>query len=54
MTEPRVRTPATGEDATRRAALIALFLAIAAIAAGYAAAFNPAGTPIWAAWLLAL
>jgi len=54
MTEPRVWTPATGEDATRRAALIALFLAIAAIAAGYAAAFSPAGTPVWAAWLLAL
>jgi hypothetical protein len=54
MTEPHVRTPATGEDATRRAALIALFLAIAAIASGYAAAFSPAGTPVWAAWLLAL
>jgi hypothetical protein len=54
MTEPHVRTPATGADATRRAALIALFLAIAAIAAGYAAAFSPAGTPVWAAWLLAL
>lgn len=54
MTEPPMRTPATGEDATRRSALIALFLAIAAIASGYAAAFSPAGTPVWAAWLLAL
>jgi hypothetical protein len=54
MTELHVRTPATGEDATRRAALIALFLGIAAIGAGYAAAFSPAGTPVWAAWLLAL
>jgi hypothetical protein len=54
MTEQYVRTLATGEDATRRAALVALFLAIGAIAAGYAAAFSPAGTPVWAAWLLAL
>jgi hypothetical protein len=54
MSGPQVRTPATGEDATRRAALIALFLAIAAIAIGYAAAFSPTGTPVWAAWLLAL
>jgi len=54
MTEPHERTPATGEDATRRAALIALFLGIAAIAAGYAAAFRPGGTQVWAAWLLAL
>jgi hypothetical protein len=54
MTEPHMRPPATGEDATRRAALVALFLAIAAIAAGYAAAFSPSGTPVWAAWLLAL
>ena len=54
MTEPHVRTPARGEDATRRAALTALFLGIAAIGAGYAAAFSPTGTPVWAAWLLAL
>src|SRR6202521_1443377 len=54
MTEPLARTAAIGEDTTRRAALIALFIGIAAIAAGYAAAFRPAGTPVWAAWLLAL
>jgi drug/metabolite transporter (DMT)-like permease len=42
------------EDATRRAALFALFIGIAAIAAGYAAAFTSSGTPVWAAWLLAL
>jgi hypothetical protein len=54
VTEPLVRTTATGEDATRRAALVALFLGISAIAAGYLAAFRAQGTPIWAAWLLAL
>ena len=54
MTEPLVRTTATGEDATRRAALVALFFGILAIAAGYLAAFSTTGTPIWAAWLLAL
>jgi hypothetical protein len=52
--EPLLRTPAAGEDTTRRAALVALFLGIAAIAAGYAAAFSTRGTPVWAAWLLAL
>jgi hypothetical protein len=54
MTEPIVRTPATGEDTTRRAALIALFFGISAIAAGYLAAFSATGTPVWAAWFLAL
>lgn len=39
---------------TRRAALIALFSAILAIAAGYASAFSKGGTPTWGAWLLAL
>ncbi|PYO47825.1 MAG: hypothetical protein DMD72_09140 [Gemmatimonadetes bacterium] len=38
---------------TRRIALIALFIAIVAIAAGYAAAFSRNGTPTWAPWLLA-
>lgn len=41
------------DDTTRRAALVALFLGISAIAAGYAAAFSRSGTPTWAAWLLA-
>src|SRR3982750_196938 len=41
-------------DPTRRSALVALFLGIAAIAVGYAAAFSPSGTPIWAPWLLVL
>jgi hypothetical protein len=54
MTEPIVRIPATGEDTTRRAALIALFFGISAIAVGYLAAFSAAGTPVWAAWFLAL
>ena len=39
---------------TRRIALLALFVAIVAIATGYAAAFNRGGTPAWAPWLLAL
>jgi hypothetical protein len=39
---------------TRRIALLALFVAIVAIATGYAAAFTKAGTPAWAPWLLAL
>jgi hypothetical protein len=42
------------EDPTRRTALAALFIGIAAIAAGYAAAFTPGGTPVWAPWLLAI
>src|ERR1700680_634828 len=61
MTEPITTTPAPitrmsapGEDAPRRAALVALFFGISAIASGYLAAFSAAGTPTWAAWLLAL
>lgn len=46
--------PPASEDATRRAALVALFIGIAAIAAGYATAFSAGKTPAWAAWLLAL
>jgi hypothetical protein len=42
------------DDTTRRVALVALFVGIAAIAIGYAAAFNRGGTPTWAPWLLAL
>ena len=38
---------------TRRAALVALFVAIAAIAIGYVAAFGAGGAPVWAPWLLA-
>jgi hypothetical protein len=38
---------------TRRAALVTLFIGIAAIAAGYAGAFAKTGTPVWAPWLLA-
>jgi hypothetical protein len=41
-------------DYTRRAALVALFAGIAAIAVGYAAAFGARGTPSWAPWFLAL
>ena len=41
-------------DATRRGARIVLILAVCAIAAGYAAAFIPGGTPTWAPWLLAV
>ena len=39
---------------TRRVALIALFVSIAAIALGYGAAFTRSGTPQWAPWMLAL
>jgi hypothetical protein len=46
--------PPAAEDVTRRAALVALFVGIAAIAVGYAAAFSARGTPAWAAWLLTL
>jgi hypothetical protein len=42
------------EDTTRRAALVALFTGILAIAFGYGAAFLPGGTPAWAPWLLAV
>ena len=42
------------EDPTKRAALVALFIGITAIASGYAAAFSSRGTPSWAPWLLAL
>lgn len=41
-------------DRTRKAASITLFIAIAAIAAAYASAFSPTGSPEWASWLLAL
>ncbi len=54
MTEPITRAPATGEDVTRRSALVALFIGVSAIATGYLAAFSVTGTPVWAAWLLAL
>jgi hypothetical protein len=54
VTEPAELIPPAAKDATRRAALVALFIGIVAIAAGYAAAFSAGGTPAWAAWLLAL
>ena len=41
-------------DPTRRAALVAVFGGIAAIATGYATAFSRGGPPSWAPWLLAL
>lgn len=53
MTDNKSAAP-VAEDTTRRAALVALFIGITAIAAGYAAAFSHGGAPIWAAWLLAL
>ena len=43
-----------GADTTRRSAIWTLFVAVLAIAAGYAAAFTSTGTPGWAPWLLAL
>jgi hypothetical protein len=39
---------------SRRPTLGALFISIAAIAAGYGGAFSKGGTPAWAPWLLAL
>jgi hypothetical protein len=54
VTEPIGSRPVAGEDTTRRAALVSLFIGITAIAVGYAAAFMSGGTPAWAAWLLAL
>jgi len=44
----------TAQDTTRTVALVALFAGTLAIAAGYAAAFNSHGRPVWAPWLLAL
>ena len=38
---------------TRRFALAALFVSIAAIATGYGTAFSKNGAPVWAPWLLA-
>lgn len=54
VTDPDESTRPVPEDTTRRAALVSLFIGIAAIAAGYAAAFSASGTPVWAPWLLAL
>jgi hypothetical protein len=54
VTEPAESIPPATKDVTRRAALVALFMGIAAIAAAYAVAFSARGTPAWAAWLLAL
>jgi hypothetical protein len=54
MTDPSGQSAPVGEDAARRAALVALFIGIAAIAGGYASAFSAGGTPAWAPWLLAL
>jgi hypothetical protein len=54
VTSTRESSDVSTADSTRRLALVALFLGVLAIAAGYAAAFARSGTPSWAAWLLAL
>jgi hypothetical protein len=54
VSDPAKSALPVAEDATRRAALVALFIGITAIAAGYAAAFRHEGAPTWAAWLLAV
>lgn len=54
MTRSETADPARNRDTTRRAALIALFVAITAIAAAYGAAFSKSDTPSWAPWLLAV
>jgi hypothetical protein len=45
---------ATKRDTTREAGRIVLVLSILAIAAGYASAFAPGGTPKWGPWMLAI
>lgn len=52
--KPEVNEGTIKSDLTRRLALQALFISVLAIAVGYATAFRRAGTPIWAAWLLAI
>ena len=54
MTDLNTSEISAATDVTRRAALVALFISIVAIAVGYAAAFTRSGTPTWAPWLLAL
>lgn len=54
ITEPVVENTTTIADKTRQASLVALIAGILAIAVGYATAFLPGGTPVWAAWLLAV
>jgi hypothetical protein len=54
MTEPMPPERPVTQDATRRSALVALFLGVVAIAIGYATAFRRGGAPAWAPWLLAL
>jgi hypothetical protein len=54
MTDPGTPGTTIIRDATRRAALVALFSGMLAIAIGYSGAFLPEGTPAWAPWLLAL
>lgn len=48
------RRDAEASDVTRKAALLALFASVVAIAMAYIAAFTAGGTPVWAPWLLAL
>ena len=54
MTRPAAQAATIAADRTRLAALLGLFAGVMAVAAGYAAAFLPGGTPAWAPWLLAL
>lgn len=54
MNDVEPRGAKAHSDPTRRLALQALFISVLAIAVGYGAAFRRAGTPAWAAWLLAI
>jgi hypothetical protein len=54
MSEINSPSGVTHANTTRTAALVALCVSILAIAIGYAAAFRPGGTPVWAPLLLAL
>ncbi|HJQ10913.1 MAG TPA: hypothetical protein VJ840_07760 [Gemmatimonadaceae bacterium] len=53
---PREDTQAIthGAELTRKVAVAALFVSIAAIAIGYAGAFSEPGTPVWSPWLVAI
>jgi hypothetical protein len=44
----------TANYMTKRLALVALFLSMVMIAAAYASAFLPGGSPPWAPWLMAI
>ena len=54
MTDGATTSDRSESDTVRRLAVGVLFLSLAAIAVGYAAAFTPNGPPQWSAWVVAL